>query len=76
MTILLSTLFTFSLLACQYNTNQQKIKQPIQHVQELDYKNILGTQINTRYRFAATRSWRFRRRKLSATNGLDTKHKA
>jgi hypothetical protein len=27
-------------------------------------------------RFAATRSWRFRRRKLSATTELDTKHKA
>ena len=28
------------------------------------------------YRFAATRSWRFGRRKLSATTELDTKHKA
>jgi hypothetical protein len=27
-------------------------------------------------RFAATRSWRFRRQKLSATTELDTKHKA
>ena len=27
-------------------------------------------------RFAATRSWRFRSTKLSATTELDTKHKA
>ena len=30
---------------------------------------------NDSQRFAATRSWRFRRRKLSATTKLDAKHK-
>jgi hypothetical protein len=35
-----------------------------------------GTRAACGKRFAATRSWRFRRLKLSATTELDTKHKA
>ena len=49
---------------------------------DTDYSLLRELQQNEKHkrnyvkRFAATRSWRFRRRKLSATTELDMKHKA